>query len=1150
MRILALFSLLFIVFCSFGQNEIIVNQHDSRIGTKSLRSPVSDKYGYTMGFPISRGDKQVFVIGPNSSTNFYTGAETMGSMSSGHASDRDAEGNIWFGNDKYLYKVVKGQIIEQKEPDYLRNDTITSIYRVGNGIIISYTKYLVYLENNKFEIIDSLPNLKTGWKNSHINIFELDDGQISVGVINDEKITITKYNLKSKSKRLIYSEKKVCNTQIIHFSKGIALNNFCSDRPMTTTILDLEGKILFNSGERTKFVGEDLNGFIFTRPPENSDLHSLSKYKIEHNRIDHIFNYPTYFKGSAGSSIIPMNNAILFTTNQNGYIASSSTIKETSEVYNRLNLKGNFNIYNSRDGNYWVCLWGGNLMYEIKVLKELSFKYFRDASNGISIFSSQNGSLLLTPNSDPNSGLWQYNDSTDQIVKKGGEGWSLSISGWKKSGNHILVSAWRIVKNEFIQALLKLDQNGNNIEVIKNGDVKFSKGVDEKVYMLLNDSMFTFSDGIPKYLYSFDLKNTHATVNDLITNHGKTFLVLTDSLSYHINKKTGSIVNTFPKLIAHELFGLNCEIPLKDEKSGKWFWFKNDQLIEDSFTKNGNSEIVGCLNSIPLYSNDFDSEQKNFSNVFFYVNEEKIEMHSPSPLYEEIKGVLNPNDRSVWVFNETKLYYYDSQINQMIFTHDIGFRLGYTWDLAIYNDHLYVTGFGRVVNKISIKDFIPQSSLVTFSSIEVNGKTISDFEQIQIHSDQKIKFEFYSEDSRFNKVTYQFRLKGYSSNWSDWISSDQTSFNNLTPGNYVFEVRVKNHNGLIGEINSIKFEVLPYWYETKSFFIGIGVLGILFVFGLIRLNSVRLKLKNKNLERIVNEKTIEVREQHHQLEEIHAEIQDSIAYAKRIQSAILPNRKAINLAFPKNFILYQPKDIVAGDFYWFEKTDTHYHFAVADCTGHGVPGAMVSVVCNSGLNRAVREYGLNDPGKILDKTRDLVIKEFEKSEEEVQDGMDIALISLSISDQNVGLHTQTTRSLSYAGAYNSLWIIRKKSDQWNLDSENENIVENENFVLLEIKADKQPIAKYQSPTNFTSNTVEILPDDQIFLYSDGYADQFGGEKGKLGGKKFKSKNLKKFLLEIAEESVEKQEELLIENLNNWKGDLEQIDDICIAGIKF
>ncbi len=307
---------------------------------------------------------------------------------------------------------------------------------------------------------------------------------------------------------------------------------------------------------------------------------------------------------------------------------------------------------------------------------------------------------------------------------------------------------------------------------------------------------------------------------------------------------------------------------------------------------------------------------------------------------------------------------------------------------------------------------------------------------------------------------------------------------------------------------------------------GLGLVGIFLIFVFNRLKVTR---KQKGIIELA----------HSQLEEKNTEILDSISYAKRIQSAILPPGKVVKEYLQESFIFYKPKDIVAGDFYWLEtisdegrmmsnenSTPNTQHsttilFAAADCTGHGVPGAMVSVVCNNGLNRAVREHGLTDPGKILDKTREIVVAEFEKSEEEVKDGMDIALCSLSV-DSN-----QST-VLKYAGAHNPLWIIRKDTD-----------------LIEEIKANKQPIGKFDHPEPYTTHTLKLLKGDTIYIFSDGYADQFGGEKGK----KLKTTNFKKLLLSIQQENMQKQKELVNEAFENWKGKLEQLDDVCVIGVR-
>jgi serine phosphatase RsbU (regulator of sigma subunit)/CHASE3 domain sensor protein len=273
------------------------------------------------------------------------------------------------------------------------------------------------------------------------------------------------------------------------------------------------------------------------------------------------------------------------------------------------------------------------------------------------------------------------------------------------------------------------------------------------------------------------------------------------------------------------------------------------------------------------------------------------------------------------------------------------------------------------------------------------------------------------------------------------------------------------------------------------------------------------------------------------------EITSSINYAKRIQSAILPDLSAYNQIIPRSFIFYQPKDIVAGDFYWIIKEGDEIYFAVADCTGHGVPGAMVSVVCHNALNRSVREFGLKSPAQILEQTRKLVIETFEEREEVVYDGMDIALCKLNLK----------TRELEYSGANNSLYIIPKHSataftnNNIDLQGAHYSIYDGKsNSKLIDIKADKQPIARYFRIEPFTNHTIKLEEGDSIYMFTDGYPDQFGGERNK----KFNYRRFREILLENSDLDMSIQKTELIKSLNIWMNEMEQVDDICIVGIQF
>ncbi|MES2837109.1 MAG: tetratricopeptide repeat protein [Bacteroidota bacterium] len=291
----------------------------------------------------------------------------------------------------------------------------------------------------------------------------------------------------------------------------------------------------------------------------------------------------------------------------------------------------------------------------------------------------------------------------------------------------------------------------------------------------------------------------------------------------------------------------------------------------------------------------------------------------------------------------------------------------------------------------------------------------------------------------------------------------------------------------------------------------------------------RLKLIRKQKDVIEKQK--------HLVDEKQKEIVDSITYAKRLQQAILPPDNLIQKHLPNSFILYKPKDIVAGDFYWLEVKNDLIMIAAADCTGHGVPGAMVSVVCSNALNRTVKEFGLTEPGKILDKVRELVIETFEKSESEVKDGMDISLCVIDFK----------TKKLQWSGANNPLWIIRREigDNKQETDQPGSNVSNLNSNILLEYKADKQPIGKYAEQKPFTTNEINLKKEDTIYIFTDGYADQFGGEKGK----KYTYKRLREKLLCNADKSAEVQNEILDKDFETWKGEGEQVDDVCLIGIR-
>ncbi len=397
-----------------------------------------------------------------------------------------------------------------------------------------------------------------------------------------------------------------------------------------------------------------------------------------------------------------------------------------------------------------------------------------------------------------------------------------------------------------------------------------------------------------------------------------------------------------------------------------------------------------------------------------------------------------------------------------------------------------ISKYQNAPHGLVLPHFINQVSLI-FSSADINGS-------------QQFK--------------YSYMLEGSENNWSPLSPENKATFNNLTQGEYTFKVKAQNQFGVWSEELSYPFVIqTPWWLSVWAYLIYL-MLFVTILYSAYRIRTSAYRKRQMELESTVADRTSELKYQKEQVEIHNLEMKDSIRYAKRIQKAILPPAKFVRACLPNSFGLYKPKDIVAGDFYWLESVDDKVIIAAADCTGHGVPGAMVSVVCHNALNRCVREFSLRDPGEILDKVNELVEETFGKSEQEVKDGMDIALCSLK------------GNKLLYAGANNPLWIIQ-------------------DGAILETKADKQPIGSFNEHKPYTTHSFDLENGDTFYIFSDGFVDQFGGPRGK----KFKPKALRKLLLSIQDKNMKDQKVLIDEAFENWKGDLDQVDDICVIGVR-
>jgi ligand-binding sensor domain-containing protein/serine phosphatase RsbU (regulator of sigma subunit) len=419
----------------------------------------------------------------------------------------------------------------------------------------------------------------------------------------------------------------------------------------------------------------------------------------------------------------------------------------------------------------------------------------------------------------------------------------------------------------------------------------------------------------------------------------------------------------------------------------------------------------------------------------------------------------------------------------------------------------------------------------TFAGVEYDSATAWNFMPIHLslpYDKNHLTFQFAGIDFKsYGKIKYSYQLEGLESRWSLWSTDANADYKFVPPGNYTFKVKSRNKDGVESETITYAFLVRPPWWKTKVAYAGYGLALIGIIFGYGRIRNQQLIERQKELEQVVDERTKDIADQKKTIEEKQKEIVDSINYAKRIQFTLLAHEKVLKKHFVDHFILFQPKDIVSGDFYWATKAmfsaeaknnKELFYLAVCDSTGHGVPGAFMSLLNISFLNEAINEKHIHEPNAILNYVRERLVTSV--SREGAKDGMDGILLCFESDNEH------TNYKITYAAGNNAPVLFS-------------------NGELTEQPFNKMPIGKGEKNEMFQLYEVNAKKGDVLYLYTDGFADQFGGPKGK----KFKYKQLNELLLNNATGSMDEQKKILSKALNDWKGDFEQVDDICLIGIK-
>lgn len=486
-------------------------------------------------------------------------------------------------------------------------------------------------------------------------------------------------------------------------------------------------------------------------------------------------------------------------------------------------------------------------------------------------------------------------------------------------------------------------------------------------------------------------------------------------------------------------------------------------------------------------------------------------------------NLLQPDNRgALYIGTNNGLNRFDIENNIInTYTQENGFVGIETKQNASFLDskgHLWF-GTAKGFTRLTPEDIPPPdlNPLTHIKGIKVN------FEEREMNSgmrlrytEKNITFDYYNVClTNPEAVRYRVMLEGADPDWRPETEQTTAIYSSLSPGKYAFKVKAQNSDGVWSrDPVSFDFVIRPPFYANPWFIIFMTMLLATAIMVYIKVRESNLIREKRILEEKVDERTAEVVQKSMVIEEKNRDITASIRYAERIQMAMLPAEES----FDDTFVLFLPKDIVSGDFYWMHNNGDVQFIAAVDCTGHGVPGAFMSIIGYNSLTKIVREYGLTRPAAILDQLNIEVTKSLiQRGDEVINDGMDLALIA----------YDKKSRKLEYAGAYNPLVIVREGQ-------------------VITIKPDRFPIGMATvREKKFKNVSVDIKTGDIMYMFSDGYADQFGGPEGK----KFKVVNLKNELVKVSSLPMQQQKEQLLNTLNEWMAGTSQIDDILIIGTR-
>lgn len=1059
------------------------------------------------------------------------------SMSVVHSITQDKQGLMWFGTDDGLNKYDGKKILVYKndpaDSTTISDNSILSLHEDVNGVLWIGTNvgglnaYDSY--TNKFKIYK--------WTESCTNC--LSNNRVS-SIMQDKE-------------------------GILWIGTDTGLDSFDPKTGKFTNYIVNKFDSSSAVGNRVNAIYEDKNGLIWIGTYEGGLL-SFNKKTGDFIRHLDLSN-----NGISPVALSERIKCILEDSKNNLWIGTEGGLsifnRETKQFKyylpdenkpNSLSNKRVFSIIEDHEGTIWVGTSGGGL--NIYDPTSDNFKVYKNEVNNKSsiisdlircVYEDKAGTIWIGTNT---GGLSIFHRTTNQF-------------GYhkKEPGNVNALQHQPLSILEDSKGLLWLGTYGGGISVLNRKTGKyfhFNKSLNlnhENILSLFEDKdsiiwIGSWGGGLNCYdrktntfskPYLADL-HPNSVVNDNITSitqskNGNLWIGTLRGLSSFDSKKQNFIKYTVDEgLSSNVIFSLYYDaedilwiatngggLNALDIKTGKIEFYKKTENINSISNNSVNCIYDDKKGNLWLGTrgglNKFNKQTKEFTHYF-----EKDGLPN-----DFIYGVLGDEKGNLWIStnkgisrfnpdlpkndeNRFKNYFaidglqdnefnqgafYKSKKGEMFFGGGNGFNAFFSHKIK-YNTHIppiVITSFKKYGKESFLDTNIVNKKYIALS-----------------YKDNFFEFEFVALDYVLpSKNLYSFKMEGFDEDWTLPSTRNFASYTNLSGGDYVFRVRGSNNDGVWNEEGtSIYIHIAPPFYKTAWFYTLSTLGGFLSIFLFIRYRTGQIQKENKILEEKVQERTIELAQK-------NKDITSSIRYAKRIQEAILPDKDIIFEHFPHSFILFKPKDIVSGDFYWFTEKDGKKIVAAVDCTGHGVPGAFMSMIGHNLFNQIVIEKGITAPASILYALNKGVQEALKQDghDMETKDGMDVALCSIDIKE----------RKIEFAGAYRPLYIINQ-----------------ENIFIID--ANKFPIGGSQSNYEriFTSHDIKIKEGDTIYMFSDGYADQFGGENSK----KFMVKQLQKLLINSYHLNMKDQETLLDKTIENWKGREDQVDDILVIGIRF